>query len=442
MLGVRPLVRLAVFAALAAALGVRIRNALTYPPHWGFDAPFSLPYIEWLRHNWRLPAPDAGWSAADPPLYYALAAALLDLVPAPALVPWLSLLFGLGIAALAGGLVHRLAPADPARAWLAAGLVLYLPAHVHMSAMVNKEMLAAFLGSAAIALLADPVRPVEAPRPALRRALGAGVAAGLALATKLSGALTALACGATYACDALRRRDALARGALCCAVAALLGGWWYVRNRIEYGYFQPHGLPIHQMMFSMPPGQRALGDYLRFPLATFSDPQVLNPDLLRSVWGTTYASLWFDAHRFFLPTQSQGVRWLGAVTLTLALLPTAAFLAGLAGALRRLARGAGESDAPLCALVVLTLAGFALFTWQNPWFAVVKGTSLLVLCVPYGVYASDALCRWMRRGRAGAVLIGAALIALALCVVAGTTFRGIFVRTETPGIEWRAPEAS
>jgi len=51
----------------------------------------------------------------------------------------------------------------------------------------------------------------------------------------------------------------------------------------------------------MPPGERSVGDYLRLPWATFLDPQVMNDDLLRSVWGTTYASIWFDSHRHFLP---------------------------------------------------------------------------------------------------------------------------------------------
>jgi hypothetical protein len=35
----------------------------------------------------------------------------------------------------------------------------------------------------------------------------------------------------------------------------------------------------------MPPGQRWFADYLRMPLAIWTDPQAVNPDLLRSVWG-------------------------------------------------------------------------------------------------------------------------------------------------------------
>jgi 4-amino-4-deoxy-L-arabinose transferase-like glycosyltransferase len=437
---VRSAALLAAFAAFPLALALRVHNALAFPPDWGFDAAFNWQYIEALRRVWHLPAPDAGWSTSDPPLYFALAALLMRIAPAPALVPWLNLALGLLVAACAAWLVRRLAPGDTARAALAAGLVLYLPAHVQMSAMVNEEMLASAFTALAIALAADPARAREAAGPALRRALGAGAAAGLALLSKLSGALAIAACAAAWLYDARRSRAALARAALCCALAALVGGWFFARNRIVYGYFQPHDLAIHgQLMWDMPPGRRELADYLRFPLATFRDPQVLNPELLRSVWGTTYASLWFDAHRMFLPTHSEGVRRLGAATLLLALLPTAAFLCGAVGGARRCLRGEGDADAPLLALVALSLAGYAVYAWQNPWFAVLKGTSLLGLCVPYGVYASESLCRWSRRGRAQALAIGALLAALAVCVVAGTAFQAVFVRTEYPGIPWRAP---
>ena len=178
-----------------------------------------------------------------------------------------------------------------------------------MSAMVNEEMLAAFMRRVAIAW--SPTRRARARPPGRRCGArsAAGVAAGLALLTKLSGVLATPALRgrlrATTRAGAATRSRAARSAAL---VAALVGGWFFARNRIEYGYFQPHACPAHQLMLGMPPGERALADYVRFPLATFTDPQVLNPELLRSVWGTTYASLWFDAHRFFLPTHATAVR--------------------------------------------------------------------------------------------------------------------------------------
>jgi hypothetical protein len=188
-------------------------------------------------------------------------------------------------------------------------------------------------------------------------------------------------------------------------------------------------------MFAMPPGERGALDYLRFPLATFLDPQMLDPALLRSVWGGTYATAWFDAHRYFLPAEGDAVRRLGTATLVLALLPTAAFLVALARGAGRAARDARAPDLPLVALTLFSLAGYALYTWRNPWFVVVKGSSLLGLSLPYAYYASEELSRWAS-GTRGRALVAAGLVGLAVCVAAGTTFEGLFPRPALPGLAW------
>jgi hypothetical protein len=223
------------------------------------------------------------------------------------------------------------------------------------------------------------------------------------------------------------------------AAALATGGWFYLRSRILYGWFQPFGLPAHAAMFGMPPGERGLLDYLRFPLATFLAPQMLEPALLRSVWGGTYASLVRRAP--LLPAgESEAVRRLGTATLLLALIPTAAFIAGLArGARRALRDPAGSPDLPLVLATALSLAGYALYTWRNPWFVVVKGTSLLALCLPFAWYTSAELGRWWQR-RAARPLLAGGLAALALCIAAGTTFDALFEKTEVSGLPWQ-PEA-
>src|SRR5262245_18710265 len=160
----------------------------------------------------------------------------MRLVSAPALIPWLNTVLGIGIAALAFRLVRRLAPDDLPRAVLAAGLVLYLPAHVQMSAMVNEEMLGSFLTALALVCALDPARAHEPAAAGWWRAVGVGMAAGLALLTKLTGALATPACALAFAQDARRRRRALAQAALVCVVAGAVGGWFFLRNRIEYGY--------------------------------------------------------------------------------------------------------------------------------------------------------------------------------------------------------------
>lgn len=433
-------------AALFAAVAMRVHNAFTYPYHWGFDAGENWRYIERLTRRWDLPEATAVWSAGDPPLFFYASGLLARALQAVGLFAWTPIairlgnaLLGLAIAALAFLLVRRADPGDVRRAALAAGLVLFLPAHVHMSAMVNEEMLAAFLGSLALFALAAPGLPAETAGAGLRRAAGAGTAAGAAFLTKLTGGVVLAAGAATYAVEGAQRRllhPALARGALFAAAGAAVGGWFYARNWLRYGWIQPFGLPAHELMFSMPPGARGWLDYLWIPPATFTDPQLLHPDLLRSVWGSLYATLWFDGHRFFLPTEGEGVARLGTLTLGLALVPTLACLWGVAQGARRVLRRPDGPDLPLLLLAVLALAGFALYTWQNPWFAVIKGTSLLSLCLPFAFYASGVLADWSR-GRGGA-FVWAALGALAVCVVLGCTFGLLFERTEVPGLPWRA----
>lgn len=426
-------------AAGLVALWTRLHNARHYPADWGFDASYNWQYIAALSRHWVLPAPDAGWSTGDPPLYFALSALLVRMAPQRLiLVVLLNVVLGLVIAGLAALLVRRADPSDRTRAVLAAGLVLYLPAHLHMSAMVNEEMLTATLTSLSLLAIAVPTRRSESMRAGLLRACRAGAAAGLAWLSKLTGVVALMAALATYALDGWRERSPRRAGARIVAatlLACLLGGWFYARNRVVYGYFQPFGLPAHQQMFEMPPGERHLLDYLRIPLATFTDPQLLNPDLLHSVWGSTYASIWFDAHRSFLPTRSVAVRRLGTLTLLLALLPSAAFATGLVRGVRRSLAGSAV-DPPLLLLLGITLSGYAFYAWQNPWYVVLKGTTLLGLCLPYAFYASEVLLSWARHGRRAAVAICVALALLAACVTASGTFDGLFERTEVSGLDW------
>ena len=433
-------------ALALVAVAIRVHNALRYPADWGFDASFNWRYIYRLTQEWTLPPAQAGWSTSDPPLfYYASAVVMRSLAALGArdaavfVLPLLSALEGLGVVALAVALVRRAAPADSLRIALAGLLLLFLPAHLHMSAMLNEGMLLALLTSAAVYGLA--LRDGAPARHPLAGAAAVGLWSGLALLTKLSGALAVLTGVATYALDGRRagaRSRAAARIAVLGLVSLAIGGWFHARTQLETGSLQPFALGPHTGMLALPPGERTLADYLRVPLATFSDPQLLNPDLLHSVWGSTYVTVWFDGHRFFLPRESEAVRYLGTLTLVLALLPTAAFAVGLARGSRRWLHGAGALDLPLLLLTALTLASYVWFTWRNPFFSVVKGTSLLGLSLPYAFYASETLAGWLR-GRFGR-WVGFALSLLAVCVAVSCTFDLVFTKPEISGLPWPPAE--
>jgi hypothetical protein len=442
--------RVLLFAGIAltlAAVAARLHNAVMYPEDMGFDALGNWQYIRRLMVDWTLPGPAEGWATAHPPFFYYVGALVgrvmgaSDKMTTVIAIRVLSTLAGLTMAALAVVLVRRVDPDEPRRAFLAGGLLLVLPVHIYTSSMLNEEILAAtFVSIAIVGAARELLRPsLDAAAP--WRAALVGVAAGLALLTKLSGLLVIAAVGGAYLARGLRQPSELRRATACAAVfgvvALLVGGWYYARNLERYGYIYPKDLSVHSLMFEMPPGERSAADYLRFPLATFSDPQLLSPDLVHSVWGSTYATLWFDGHRHFLPKRDPKVRHFGTLILLLALLPTAAFAMGaLRGLERALRRGSGLDTAFLM-LIGLTLAGYVLFTWRNPWYATLKAGYLLGCSVPFCFYSSEALAAWTRPGRRSSIPVWIGLGVLALAVLVTFTFGLLFLKAEGPGLPWR-----
>lgn len=440
-------VAIGVVALLGCA--IRVNNALRYPIDMGFDAIGNWEYVALLIRSWTLPPPDTGWSTAHPPLFYAFGAAIAKAfglgTKASAIHAIRLATAGLGILgiAAAGHLVRRVEPDDPRRLLLCVGLLLLLPVHLYMSAMLSEEILVtAFVSLAAVGVALDLRGGPTARRP-LWRVVGFGALAGLALLTKLSGLLVIGAGGLAYLLEGWRGGDfaaGLRRALVYGAAASVVGGWYYLWNLYAYGFLYPHGLEIHSVMFRMPPGERSWLDYLRVPMAIFTDPQLMAPGLLRSVWGSTFVTVWFDGHRQFLPLASPTVARLGGVMSALALLPTLAFATGVVRGARRLWRGGSGPDLVLVPLVVATFVGYVLFTWRNPWFAVLKGSFLLGLSVPFAYYASEVLTDWARRSRVRSWAVAIALTLLAALSVALFTYGLVYAKLEIPGVPWQTPE--
>lgn len=420
---------------LATGVAIRVNNALRFRAELGFDAAGNLEYLQHLQTSWALPSPEAMWSASHPPLFYYAVAPIWRGLSAigldDRLLPLLALtLSGVGLLTVVAvvALARRISPEDDLRTWLAGGLILFLPVHLYMSPMIGEEILLSLLVS--LILVWTAWRMPEPPQ--LRDGVGIGLLCGLALLTKLSGLLVVGAVAMTWLLAAYRRG---ALGSAVLPIASMIcltltvGGWFYLHNWFSYGYFYPQDLAIHQTMFELPPGERGLLDYLRIPLATWTDPQVLNPDLLRSVWGSTYATVYFDGHRHFLPN-SVGASRLGSALLVLALLPVAAFVVGLWRGFRRALSNPGGRDSLWLAMVAITLAGYAAFTWSNPWFVTLKGSYLLVLCVPFAVYASEVLADWLRRPGMTGKALAASLLAGVVLVSAGFSLGLVFEKQD------------
>jgi hypothetical protein len=437
---------------IVVGVAMRVNNAYRYNVLWGFDARYNWDYIVRLLYSWELPAPDAAWSTAHPPLFYYLSAALCRAFGPELqdgniiLVRLVSSLLGLAAIALTVAFVRRLDPEDRLRAVLAGALLLFLPVHIYMSAMLSEEILATALISVVLVGFSWSTCDGGEQSRSPWLVAGLGVVAGLALLTKLTGLLLLLAVCGSLVLDGMRRgnlRGASLQVALFATVMLLVGGWFFVRNLIGWGYLYPYGLEVHQMMFTMPPGERHVSDFLRIPLATLTDPSVLNADLLRSVWGSTYVTMWFDGQRHFLPRKLPSVTYAGSIILTLALLPMAAFFTGLVRGARRMIRSPGGPDTLFLLMIGATLAGYCLFAWRNPWFAVLKASFMLGLCVPFAFYASEVLSSWLRLGGIRSALTWAVLSALLVGVVCTFTFAEVFWSTELmwkAGVDWEPVE--
>ncbi len=428
-----------------AALGVLLRwhNAFDYPLDKGFDAAANWEYVALLLERWQLPDPAALWAASHPPLFYWLGAGIgrgLGLDEAAALVPWIRIASaGLGLAAIAAGWpVVRSGGAEPRRVFFVAALPLLLPVHLYTSAMLNEEVLAAAWVSLALAALLQSRRGEG--EPTAGQVSGVGALGGLALLTKVSGCLVLAAAMLTYVIDGWRNARLAAgvgRAAVVAGVGGGIGGWFFVYNLAVYGYVYPYQLDVHAIMATMPPGERTLLDYLYVPLASVLSPVVLGPELIRSVWGGTYATLWFDAHHHFLPRPTPAlVRWGSALTV-LGLLPTLAFAVGVARGVRRSLRDRCGPDLPLLLVLGITLAGYVAFTARNPWFPTAKASYLLGLTFPFVYYASEVLADWTRPGRLWGAIHRFWLGFLGIVIVLTFCHGLVFAKHDDPGVPWR-----
>jgi hypothetical protein len=311
-----------------------------------------------------------------------------------------------------------------------------------MSAMLGEEMLVTALVTFAVIGLAR-----EVGRPALERSTFArpfllGALAGLGLLTKLSAALAIAAGTAVLVAEGRRRgwHRAIGSAAAFAGAAALAGGWFYLRNLIGQGHAYSHALPVHALMFDMPPGHRSLADYIYLPSAAFRAAQASDTSLLHSVWGGAWASTWFDSHRHFLPLHpTRNLELAARILLVLGLVPAIAFAIGLARGVRRAIVDGSGPDRLFAGMTILTLAGFVAFTWENPWFVCVKGSYLLLLSAPYAVYASETLEAWMRASRRLALPLGAVLVILSVVSTITFSFNAVFVKQGPPGTEWKGP---
>jgi tetratricopeptide (TPR) repeat protein len=409
------------------AIGLRLWNALEGGALQGYDAWGHIAYVLFLDVYGALPWADQGWSYFHPPLHYAMGWLLAQLGSSAALLRGLALLGSaesLAVAGLAAWVTRQLLPGRPALALLAFTAVAYLPVHLYASPMVGNEMTSALWSSATLAaLVANERRAV----PGLKGDALTGLAAGLALLAKFSGALALATAVAVPVLRGLGRgngmRRGLTRALVVAAVAGALAGPFYLRNLVEFGtpFRMSRADPlVAEVERAQPPGARSWSDFFSFSPRLFVDPDPRADHLVHSVWGSLYVSGWTDTRRIpegaAARAEDPASPWrramlaLGAVPTALALLGAALLLIGL--------RREGERDVALPLLVcsALGLASVVAFSIEVPTYAALKASYLLGLSIPYGAFVARAAAFLAERSRG----LGAAAAALVVAAAAAT----------------------
>jgi hypothetical protein len=291
---VKRLPRLPVAALLVVYLALAVGYSLADPLHESTDELRHFRYVRHLVVYRSLPVqrPDAPRAQSHhPPLYYGLGALVSGWVPvaqevyyeppenpfwayrywevgddnknqylhgndglfqeglfrgvalAVYMVRWMTVLIGAGVVWLTYRIGCEIFQADgadrPALALGGAALVAFNPQFLYLSGAINNDVPAALCGAAVLLLCAQLVRN----GPSLRTDVTLGVLFGLALLTKFNLLALLALIALAYLLAVWPRRDwrACVRGTvLVVGVAALISGWWFLRNWRLYG--DPTGL--------------------------------------------------------------------------------------------------------------------------------------------------------------------------------------------------------
>jgi len=405
----------------AAWLWLGVAKVVHIPAAIGFDARHHLLYVDRLLSG-TLPLATDGWSTYHPPLFHALAAALVAAGGGEAGLKALPMLAGIGTLWMAWLLARRLFPEAPRLSALAALFAATLPVHLYSASYFSNEALHACLASAALVVATECLL---AQRVRLAKLALAALLFGLAALSKFTVLATVpVALGFLFWKLALVERAGRARTAGALAVFAgvflLVAGWFYARSWLHYGtpVVGNWALPGADQRWWQQPGFHTAAYYLRFGEA-LRHPYLAG---FHSFWDSLYSTFWGDGfvagrtdpyqrHTFWDYGFMSAGYWLA--------LPASVLL--LAGGVRLLREALGRGPAHRrLALGWLATAGYAVgfaflsLTLALPFFAQAKAAYLLMLTGPLALaFAAGFDALDARLGRAPRALLHGWLTACA-----------------------------
>lgn len=325
----------------------------------GFPPELSIASLEYEDHQ--------------PPLYYLLAAPLFALSSGNVVVLRLfSVVLGAGVVAVIMAIVLEVFPDRPCLAWLAGGLVAFLPQHVAMVSAVNNDALTELLLASWVLLALRYLR--NAVHPAVL-----GVVLGALFLTKTTGygaaILSVLVVFLRWRRGGFSWKWAVNQGVLIFGPGLLLGSLWWVRNWVVYGWPDFMGLLRHNEIVV---GQPRTADFLARDGAWAFYTGALR---------TTFRSFWGQ------------FGWMGVVLDSRIYLGVGLLSAVMAwGALWRLGEGVAAGFEPrvrdaLILLGVSALITFGLYIFYNFTFVQHQGRYLFPALPPLALAGAVGLRR-------------------------------------------------
>jgi len=395
---------LAAWAALAA------NNIGKLPVHIGFDVKQHMSYVKYVAEHWRIPLANEGWQMFQSPLYYVISAPIYALASrcfseagVAALLRIVPLLCGMAQIEICYRAVRYVYPNRNDLQILGTIFGALLPMNVYIAQYVGNEPLAGCLTGGVVVLALRLIHAPPQAHPA-RLLLALGVLLGLALLAKVTAVLLAppLAAVIGYAYFSQRPprervfRRALTALALVFGVAAVICGWYYLRNWFELGRpFIGGWDQARRIAWWQDPGYRTWGQYLGFGEA-MRYPVFCG---VAGVWDGLYSTFWLDGFlsgvvRFpARPPWNYGFMLSGA---WLGLLPTVALAMGLGAAVRARTWSLypGLFFAACCILIYWTALFH--FSLTNPAYCATKSAYTVGITACYALMAVtgfEVLCR-------------------------------------------------
>jgi len=406
-------------------------------PTSGFDATEHGDYIKFIQQKHALPLPNDGWEMHQPPLYYLVAAAVLDgcglTAGQPAAV--------LPVRAVNGilGLVH---------CWLAwlclrrlfsdnfpaqtVGLLVaaFLPPHLYLSMYVTNDPLAGVLVTAAFYFL---LRQLQSETDDVRLCAVIGLTLGAAMLAKLSALiavpffLTPLGIRLVVRGDFSPRSWMRSVGVVA-LVTLVTCGWHYGRVWIQIGAMPlPNSQTDPASAWWQDPGFRTAGYYFHFGRALvsplFSGLASFPDGIYSTLWGDGLIS--GNSSLVYRPPWNYDLMNLGCLLgLPLTLLAAA----GLIICLRRFIRRPQPELFLMPAMLCTYLIAIVYLTLRGPWLADVKAFYALPALVPFSALVATG---WVWVAQKNRVF----RIVLWLLVLVWT-----FTACSTYWISWNNPE--